>query len=65
MRSRIRNLSKLRVRSHGPWVLASALLVALLVAPFAGAFGEGNNVRGGARNPSSDARRGRSSRRCR
>jgi hypothetical protein len=40
---------------HGPWILAAALLVALLVAPFAGAFGEGNAVRGGARNPSSDA----------
>ena len=28
-----------------------------MVAPFAGAFGEGNSVLGGARNPSSDARR--------
>jgi hypothetical protein len=55
MRSRIRNA--LNVRANGPWILASALLVALMVAPFAGAFGEGNNVRGGARNPSSDARR--------
>jgi hypothetical protein len=55
MRSRIRKA--LNVRANGPWILASALLVALLVAPFAGAFGEGNSVRGGARNPSSDARR--------
>ena len=55
MRSRIRSI--FRIRAHGPWILASALLVALLVAPFAGAFGEGNAVRGGARNPSSDARR--------
>ena len=55
MRSRIRKA--LNVRANGPWILASALLVALLVAPFAGAFGEGNNLRGGARNPSSDARR--------
>jgi hypothetical protein len=55
MRSRI--FSMFKIRSHGPWVLASALLVALLVAPFAGAFGEGNAVRGGARNPSADARR--------
>jgi hypothetical protein len=48
----------LRSRSyHGPWILAAALLVALLVAPFAGAFGEGNAVRGGARNPSPDARK--------
>jgi hypothetical protein len=28
-----------------------------MVAPFAGAFGEGNSVRGGARNPSPDSRR--------
>ena len=55
MRSRIRKA--LNVRANGPWIIASALLVALMVAPFAGAFGEGNNVRGGARNPSSDARR--------
>src|ERR671937_2638195 len=55
MRNRIRKA--LRVRSHGPWILASALLVALLVSPFAGAFGEGNSVKGGARNPSPDSRR--------
>jgi hypothetical protein len=55
MRSRIRKV--LNVRANGPWIIAAALLVALMVAPFAGAFGEGNNVRGGARNPSSDARR--------
>ena len=55
MRSRIR--SALNVRANGPWILASALLVALMVAPFAGAFGEGNGLRGGARNPSPDARR--------
>lgn len=40
MRDRIR--SALSGRSRGPWILASALLVALLVAPFAGAFGEGD-----------------------
>ena len=55
MRSRIRRA--LNVRANGPWILASALLVALMVAPFAGAFGEGNGLRGGARNPSPDARR--------
>jgi hypothetical protein len=55
MRSRIRKA--LNVRANGPWILASALLVALLVAPFAGAFGEGNSVRGGARNPSPDSRK--------
>ena len=55
MRSRIRKA--LNVRANGPWILASALLVALMVAPFAGAFGDGNSVRGGARNPSPDSRR--------
>jgi hypothetical protein len=55
MRSRIRRA--LNVRANGPWILAAALLVALMAAPFAGAFGEGNSVRGGARNPSPDARR--------
>jgi hypothetical protein len=53
MRSRISRA--LSGRRQGPWILASALLVALLVAPFAGAFGEGKSVRGGARNPSSNA----------
>src|SRR6266542_3761564 len=55
MRDRIRKA--LSPRNRGPWILASALLVALLVAPFAGAFGEGNTVKGGSRNPSADARR--------
>jgi hypothetical protein len=55
MRFRIRNV--MNIRAQGPWILAAALLVALLVAPFAGAFGEGNTVKGGARNPSPDSRR--------
>jgi hypothetical protein len=55
MRNRISNA--LSPRNRGPWILASALLVALLVAPFAGAFGEGNTVKGGSRNPSPDSRR--------
>jgi hypothetical protein len=55
MRDRIRKA--LSPHNRGPWILASALLVALLVAPFAGAFGEGNTVKGGSRNPSPDARR--------
>jgi hypothetical protein len=55
MRSLIRKACG--VRAQGPWIFAAAILVALIVAPFAGAFGEGNSVRGGARNPSSDARR--------
>jgi hypothetical protein len=55
MRFRIRNVTN--IRAQGPWILAAALLVALLVAPFAGAFGEGSTVKGGARNPSPDSRR--------
>ena len=43
-------------RGHGPWILASALLVALLATPFALATGEGTPVRGGARNPSTNER---------
>jgi hypothetical protein len=52
MRSLIRKV--LGARAQGPWILASAILVALIVAPMAGAFGEGTNVRGGVRNPSSN-----------
>jgi hypothetical protein len=55
MRKRI--INALSPRNRGPWILASALAVALLVAPFAGAFGEGNTVKGGSRNPSPDSRR--------
>src|ERR687887_2848858 len=55
MRDRIRKA--LSPRAQGPWILAAAILVALIVAPFAGAFGEGKDVKGGARNPSPDARR--------
>jgi hypothetical protein len=51
MRSRIRRILSGRVR--GPWIVAGALLLALAIAPFAGAFGEGRSLRGGARNPSS------------
>ena len=42
MRSRIRRA--LNVRANGPWIIAAALLVALMVAPFAGAFGDGNSL---------------------
>ena len=44
--------------SNGPWILASALLLALLVSPFAIAqsSNDGKTLRGGARNPSSDQR---------
>ncbi|MEA2252586.1 MAG: hypothetical protein QOJ82_964 [Solirubrobacteraceae bacterium] len=57
MRSRFAFARHIRIRQQGPWILASALLVALLVAPFAGAFGEGSGVRGGARNPSPNEQR--------
>jgi len=55
MRTLIRKT--LGARAQGPWIFAAAILVALIVAPFAGAFGDGTSVRGGARNPSPDARR--------
>lgn len=53
MHDRIRRV--LNVRRQGPWIIASSLLLALLITPFAGAFGEGSGVRGGVRNPSFDA----------
>jgi hypothetical protein len=37
------------------WVIASAIVVAVCVAPFAIAAGEGQPVKGGSRNPSSNA----------
>lgn len=52
MHDRIRRA--LHVRRQGPWIIASAVLIALLATPFAGAFGEGSSVLGGARNPSLD-----------
>jgi hypothetical protein len=41
-------------RGNGPWIVVAAIAVALLVTPFAVAAGEGQPVRGGARNPSSN-----------
>jgi hypothetical protein len=41
-------------RGNGPWILVAAIVVAMLVTPFAFAAGEGRPVRGGARNPSSN-----------
>ena len=55
MRSLIRKAAG--VRAQGPWIFAAVVLAALIVAPFAGAFGDGKTMRGGARNPSPDARR--------
>lgn len=39
-------------KPQGPWILASAIALGLLVTPFAVAAGDGGSVRGGARNPS-------------
>ena len=44
-----------RLRGNGPWILVSAIGVALLVTPFAVAAGEGRPLDGGARNPSNNA----------
>jgi hypothetical protein len=38
----------------GRWLLASSVVLALIVSPFALASGEGNPIRGGARNPSAN-----------
>jgi hypothetical protein len=38
----------------GRWLLASSVVLALIISPFALASGEGNPVKGGSRNPSSD-----------
>jgi hypothetical protein len=53
MLTRIRR--RLPGRGNGPWVVIAAVLVGLLLAPFALAAGEGRGVRGGARNPSPNA----------
>lgn len=53
MLTRIRR--RLPSRGHGPWIVIAAVLVALLVTPFALAAGENRPVRGGARNPSPNA----------
>jgi hypothetical protein len=50
MLTRIRR--RLPFRGNGPWIVVAAVLVALLVTPFALAAGENRPVRGGARNPS-------------
>jgi|SRR4051812_15470408 len=46
---------RLPFRGNGPWIVVAAVLVALLVTPFALAAGENRPVRGGARNPSPNA----------
>ena len=44
-----------RLRGNGPWILVSAIGVALVATPFAVAAGEGRPLDGGARNPSNNA----------
>ena len=55
MHSRIRKA--LTPSSRGPWILVSAIALALLITPFAFAFGEGKPILGGKRSPSSDERK--------
>jgi hypothetical protein len=53
MLTRIRR--RLPFRGNGPWIVIAAVMVALLVTPFALAAGENRPLRGGARNPSPNA----------
>lgn len=46
---------RLGATGHGPWLLASSLVLAVLVAPFAIAAGEGKPVNVGKRNPARGA----------
>src|SRR5687767_3740057 len=48
-------INRLRGGGQGPWILASAVAVALLVTPFALAAGEGRPLLAGKRNPSANA----------
>jgi hypothetical protein len=43
-----------RIHGQGPWLLASAVVLALIVSPFAIAAGTGNPLAGGKRNPSAN-----------
>jgi hypothetical protein len=44
-----------RFRAQGPWLLASAIVLGLLISSFAVAAGENNPLLGGKRNPGSNA----------
>src|SRR3954462_12211994 len=44
-----------RFNGKGVWLAASAIVLAICVAPFAIAAGENRPVKGGARNPSNNA----------
>jgi hypothetical protein len=43
-----------RMRTQGPWLLASAIVLGLLISSFAVASGEGRTLLGGKRNPGSN-----------
>jgi hypothetical protein len=43
-----------KIRSQGPWVIVSAVVLGLLISSFAVASGEGNPLLGGKRNPGSN-----------
>jgi hypothetical protein len=43
-----------RIRVQGPWLLASAIILGLLISSFAVAAGEGTPILGGKRNPGSN-----------
>ena len=45
----------MRSKLKGPWLLASVVLAALIISPFAIAAGEGNPLLGGKRNPGANA----------
>jgi hypothetical protein len=44
-----------KFRSQGPWLLASAIVLGLLISSYAVASGEGKSLLGGMRNPGSNA----------
>jgi len=43
-----------RIKGHGPWLLATGVVVALIVSPFAIAASTSNPLLGGKRNPSAN-----------
>jgi hypothetical protein len=49
-----RTRKALSAGGQGPWILAAAVALGLLVTPFAVAAGDGGTIRGAARNPSSN-----------